>query len=948
MLGEGRGSQLATLRRPWSATVPLVVAVLVVAARASALQRVYVANMAVDSVAVVDLDRGSVLRAIPVGHQPDGLAISRDGSRLYVSNYASGTVSIVDTDRDAVVATVPVGAGPVGLTLLPDGSAVYVANKDAGSVSVIDTATATVAATIDVGAATGPNAVAASPDGRQVWVTRSHAGELAIVDTVSQRVVDNLYLGAESNRIVAAGIGQRAYVVTGHCVSGGRYPRKLLLVDVHTRRVDPLIGLDDSTGVALGRDHGAVFGVFSSGALQRLDLPDRVSATTYLGAGLAGIGYLPSRRLVLAVNPARGELIAVSDDFDSRQASVARHIPLGGAPFALVALPHEDRPELNAAILRPALADKLEPDAATSVRITVTAGAAALRDWRLTLRDVDLPSQESELARGSKQVLDAAVATIDATQLAHGTYALTLEASAVDGRQVVRDTRVSIPDRQYVLVPLEPQVDPSVRYEIDAAGDRFVGWVPNGGAVTLYEAATGARSEIDMPAPLRGTVDLSRDGRRVIASSPLTVLDLDTRVATLQSYTPLHFDVDASGRWLAGFTLRGMPSRYQLRDVLTGETQRVSDRPMLHDPPLTCNTRRGCTPTPWLSNAPHLSADGKRLVFVSGADFGFAGAARCNVFSYDRDSGAIQLVRPIDDLMVDLPSLDDDGAQLGMLLFGRAVPPRAVVVDVASGAQRDVLAGRPVASMDATMVGDGSGIVISSCADLDPSVGNADGNAELFRVDLGTGHIAQITDTIGGSSNCSINAGGRYGAGRFRPEVSHDGRAMAFNLAGAQRDVRSGLSFGAVRTVRRVDGDAPPRVDVHGTLATLVGGGLELDFEASDPDGDAVSYFMQLDDSPALPQNVWVGVRDLHGDFGWDYPAESDIGAHTLLIGAFDGRGGQNIRRVPLAICRRIISTHDRASIVSAIFDPQAPGCGSADANGDGVVSIADLMAAGS
>ena len=49
------------------------------------------------------------MATIPVGNDPNGIAVTPDGSKVYVTNYnASGTVRVINTTTDSVVATIPV------------------------------------------------------------------------------------------------------------------------------------------------------------------------------------------------------------------------------------------------------------------------------------------------------------------------------------------------------------------------------------------------------------------------------------------------------------------------------------------------------------------------------------------------------------------------------------------------------------------------------------------------------------------------------------------------------------------------------------------------------------------------------------------------------------------------------------------------------------------------
>src|ERR1039457_1801790 len=91
---------------------------------------------------------------ISVGSEPNGVALSPDGTRAYVANTASGTVTVLSVDRTnpvygtSVLTTIPVGTEPYGVALTPGGRKLYVANARSNSVSVIDTATNQVIRTI--------------------------------------------------------------------------------------------------------------------------------------------------------------------------------------------------------------------------------------------------------------------------------------------------------------------------------------------------------------------------------------------------------------------------------------------------------------------------------------------------------------------------------------------------------------------------------------------------------------------------------------------------------------------------------------------------------------------------------------------------------------------------------------------------------------------------------
>ena len=105
----------------------------------------------------------TVTATIPTGTgaEPEGVAVSPDGSTVYVANTGNGDVSVISTATDTVTATIgTIGSAPVGVAVSRDGRTAYAANAASDDVLVISTATNTVTATIPVG--TAPFAVAAT------------------------------------------------------------------------------------------------------------------------------------------------------------------------------------------------------------------------------------------------------------------------------------------------------------------------------------------------------------------------------------------------------------------------------------------------------------------------------------------------------------------------------------------------------------------------------------------------------------------------------------------------------------------------------------------------------------------------------------------------------------------------------------------------------------------
>ena len=168
-----------------------------------------------NSVALVDVKSGKLLRVIPVGNAPFSVVFSPvDGKQAYVSNWggrapgqrdkfsmsggtpilvdkrgiaASGTVSVIDLVRYRQAVQIDVGLHPSGLAITQDGKTLYVANANSDTVSVVDTQTAKVIETINVRPdgklpfGSMPNALLLSPDERSLYVANAGNNALAVV-----------------------------------------------------------------------------------------------------------------------------------------------------------------------------------------------------------------------------------------------------------------------------------------------------------------------------------------------------------------------------------------------------------------------------------------------------------------------------------------------------------------------------------------------------------------------------------------------------------------------------------------------------------------------------------------------------------------------------------------------------------------------------------------------
>jgi YVTN family beta-propeller protein len=99
-----------------------------------------------------------VARVFVVGGEPQGIAVSLNGTELYVADEAgTGHIDVYDLVGETLESSIPSGAtsslgGPFGLAMSPDGAMVYVGvitTEGPGLIQVIDTGTRTIERTIN-------------------------------------------------------------------------------------------------------------------------------------------------------------------------------------------------------------------------------------------------------------------------------------------------------------------------------------------------------------------------------------------------------------------------------------------------------------------------------------------------------------------------------------------------------------------------------------------------------------------------------------------------------------------------------------------------------------------------------------------------------------------------------------------------------------------------------
>jgi YVTN family beta-propeller protein len=128
------------------------------------------------------------------------ITMSRDGRLVWVVNPGADTVTVIRTSSNTVLRTIPVGDEPQSVALDPSNRYAFVANAAGNSVTVIritNPSPTSAFRTRNVRRLTTgaePWNVVASPDGRRVFVANSGQDTITVIDARSPKIIGNVDL----------------------------------------------------------------------------------------------------------------------------------------------------------------------------------------------------------------------------------------------------------------------------------------------------------------------------------------------------------------------------------------------------------------------------------------------------------------------------------------------------------------------------------------------------------------------------------------------------------------------------------------------------------------------------------------------------------------------------------------------------------------------------------
>jgi YVTN family beta-propeller protein len=156
---------------------------------------------------------------VTVGQDPEGVAVTPDGSQVWVTDTGPetgspslGGITVVSAASDTVTASMSLPTDPRELAFSPSGKTAYVTTSS--GLLVINTATRQVVDTIP--GLGDPEDVAVSPNGKTLYVTNTIQGLVDVISAATNTVTGTIKVGQLPWGLVLSSDGSTLYVADGN------------------------------------------------------------------------------------------------------------------------------------------------------------------------------------------------------------------------------------------------------------------------------------------------------------------------------------------------------------------------------------------------------------------------------------------------------------------------------------------------------------------------------------------------------------------------------------------------------------------------------------------------------------------------------------------------------------------------------------------------------------
>ena len=314
----------------------------------SSRDRVYTADMASNTVSVINPKTNTVLGTIPLGSDQvgpilgpvdtsqvgvHGLGFSRDGRLLDVISINSNAAQLIRPRSNTVTTTSYVGRSPHEGFVSPDGKTLWVAVRGQRYVSVLSTRTGRELQRIRT--ANGPSKVVFSPDGTRAYVNHLRARVVEVIRVRDRRIVKRISgTASESSDEAISPDGRELWL--GHPFTG-----QATVIDARRTRVLTILNTGPRTNHPqfITKPDGRSYVYLTVGGLNETLVFRRDGAHPRLVKRIRDHGFAPhgiwpspdSTRIYVALQNSDAV-----DVIDTATDAVTKTIHVGQDPMALV------------------------------------------------------------------------------------------------------------------------------------------------------------------------------------------------------------------------------------------------------------------------------------------------------------------------------------------------------------------------------------------------------------------------------------------------------------------------------------------------------------------------------------------------------------------------------------------------------------------------------------
>lgn len=150
-------------------------------------EHAYVSNDASDTVAVIHLATGKIVKRMPMGRRPQGGVMTPDGRLFYLTNMDAGEVLVIDTAKQEVIRKMKADGGPARISLTPDGKTLVYNQQKINGAAIAEAATGKVIAALKLPGM--PLSLTMSPDGRYAYAGLQDTGKVAVIGVAERKIV---------------------------------------------------------------------------------------------------------------------------------------------------------------------------------------------------------------------------------------------------------------------------------------------------------------------------------------------------------------------------------------------------------------------------------------------------------------------------------------------------------------------------------------------------------------------------------------------------------------------------------------------------------------------------------------------------------------------------------------------------------------------------------------